>query len=869
MIRPPRVAEALLRRCLPPGAKGLAILGDLREEFRSRVDRGTRANWWYWREALLLSLRYLTTRGPRHGERRWGAWLPGNDLRMAVRTILRDPAMSGIIVLTLGVAIAASTIGFTFADLALLRGLPIADPDRVVSVYGIDARQSDGRARLSLANYRDLRASLTTIEHFAGYQPGTATLIDRGIPISLGVTRVTPEFFDVVRMGAAAGRVFRAGDDQPGQLAVVLAHHYWRRVHEASPAVLGRTMLIDGRSHVVVGVASPAIEFGNMATANLWVPLEIAVDASRTDRVLTTMARLRDGVSLESAQAEVSAVGHAIAATHPTENRDWKPIVLPISEVAFGRGFWVIIALFIAAVVLLMVIASANAASLVLARALSRRREIALRSALGAGRWRLLRQALVEGLLLSTVSAALAVPIAVAALRVIQSIDSEPAIQQLALDGHEFGFIGLIALLTPILFAVLPTLSAARLDLRSALQSGGARLTSGASRGRTVLVAVQLSLAVTLLTTAGLAVRTGINLSQIDYGMRTADALVFGMNLDDRQTRIGDPRSFLEVVRAHLQRLPGVEAVHAFQSLPVLTGERLITLEVEGQSPTIDPRPWAFANAADAGALGAMRVPLISGRWITEPEEREHAPVVVISETAARMYFGSPREALGRRITPVADGPAQALEVVGVVADVLVNDVERGAVPRLWLALGNTRQLDVVVTTRGPQPDLAASVRREMAAIAPTIPLEQLETIEYAFTRFQASNQVVIGIFAGFAVVAVLLAVAGLYGLITYTVGLRIPEFGTRFAFGARPIDVLALVFRQVGRLTGVALGIGLLAGLAAGQGMRGVLYGVSPTDPITIGAVIGLIALVAIIASIRPAVRAASLSLIDALRAE
>jgi hypothetical protein len=301
-----------------------------------------------------------------------------------------------------------------------------------------------------------------------------------------------------------------------------------------------------------------------------------------------------------------------------------------------------------------------------------------------------------------------------------------------------------------------------------------------------------------------------------------------------------------------------------------LSGERVASIDIDGQpAAAADVRPWAFHNAADAGALAALKVPLVAGRWIEHAEEERRARVVLVGEETARKYFGSIEGAVGRRLSLSDQRPPIGLEIVGVVGDVLVNDVERGKVPRMWTTLADARRLSVVVTTRGSHDELASLVRREMASLAPAIPLEQLETIDQAFAHFEASNQIVIGIFAGFAVIAVLLAASGLYGLITYTVSQRTSEFGTRFALGARRGDVLRLVLAQVGRLTGVGLAMGMLAGLAAGYGMRSILFGVSSTDPITIGGVIAVVVLVALLASIRPAIRAARVNLVEALRSD
>ena len=853
---PPRLAERLLRACLPRGARGLGMLGDLREDYYARVATGHRSRWWFWREALLLSLRYMNL---------------SNDIRLAFRSLRRDVATSSVIILTLGAAMAASTIGFAFADLGLLRGLPVDDVERVVVVYGVDVRQSDGRATVSPANFADLKRRATTLEYFAAFQTGRATLLERGIPTSLDVIRTTADFFASMGQKPVLGRLLQRGDDVAGQSAVVvLAHQYWSRVHGADRQILGRSLFIDGRDRTIVGVASPELEFGSLALIEVWIPIELTSTASRAERGYSTMGRLAAGVSLEAARAEIEAISKSLVQEFPEENKDWHATVVRLHDVAFGRSFWVIMALFVAAVTLVMVIACANAASLVLAKAMARRREIALRSALGAGRFRLLRQALVEGAVLAMLSAALALPLAEAALRAIRALDAEPVFKQIVIDWHELGFIGAIALTTPVLFCMLPTLAALRLDLRAALQSGGVRVGGTATRGRAVLVGLQLSLAVTLLIAAGLSVRTAVNLTEIDPGIRTTNVLTFAVDVETEAAGGANPRQLVDETRRRLLRIPGVSAVHALEALPILGNERLVSLSIEGQ--TVEPgqtAPFAFANGGSAGALEALGLRLVTGRWLTEQEEARGDGLALVGQTAATKYFRSAASALGKTLTIAEGGRERRVEIVGVVTDVWSGDLELGPVPRVWTGLVDLRRPTIAVFTVTSAADLATAVRREMAAVMPMTPLEGLEPYATQLARLRASDQVVIGIFAGFAGLALVLAATGLYGLITYTVGQRLQEFGTRFALGARPRDVLLLVARQVLRLIAIGLAFGLMGGLAAGYGMRSVLYGVSSTDPVTIAGVVGVIATVALLAGVRPAIRAARVNLVDALRAE
>lgn len=869
--RPPRLAEVLLRSVVPSGTTGLSIVGDLNEEFAERAaSRPWAARVWYWRQATAMIARYAVLARDLSDER-GGLVAAASDLRASLRMSVAEPGTSTLVVITLAAAIGAATVGFSFADFALLRGMPVDDPDRVVWVHGVDPRQADGRAGLSLANYRDLRDRLQSLERMAAFRMGRIISTDRGIPTSLQATRASADHFAALGQGSAAGRLFAPGDDRAGAPpVVVLSHRYWTEMFSASPAAIGQTMNLDGRAHTMVGVASPDVEVGTLSLIDVYVPLTEAPDWSRTERAVSVVARLAPGYTLASANAEITTVAAALAIEYPEANEGWRAAAIPILEAMAGRGFWLIVTLFLVAVTLVIAIACANVANVMLARMSGRRRELAVRAALGASRLRIVRLSVLEGVWLSLAAGLLAIPAAEIGLRAIRSVDAEPALQQMRLDWHEASFAVAAALVSPLLFALVPALSATRVDLRTTLQSGTVRSGRAGGRARTALVILQLTLAVTLLMGAGVAVRTAINLSRVEPGLRTDRVLTFDMELQPREyPGAGDVRATLDAVRRTIRELPGVESVHLLDSIPVLRDARMVAMPLSRAPVPHADDPWALVTAADADTLSALRVPLLAGRWLSETETGRVASQALVGRETAERYFGSVGAAVGRSVTLRQGDDERELEIVGVADNVLTSDLERGPVPRVWTPLGTPRRVSVMVLTRGAPSDLSAPIRAALATVAPMVPAESLESYADALWRQQASNYVLIAVFAAFALLSLGLAGAGLYGVVSQSVGQRTAEFGTRFALGAQVQDVLGLVLRESSRSIAVGLALGIGGGLALTTAMRETLYLVEPADPISLAAVAGLLAGVALVASVVPAIRATRVDLVEAIRSE
>ncbi len=790
-----------------------------------------------------------------------------NDLKTSLRSFRRAPGTSALIVLTLAFAIGAATIGFAFADLALFRGLPVDDASKVVSVFANDPHGSNPRARVSGPDFLDYAARSTMLEKLAVMRDGRAPLIRNGQSQTLMVTFATAELFACMGQPALLGRAFMGGDDRPGAPpVVVLSHRYWQAEFDRRDDVIGRALQIGRDHYTVVGVLSPDIEFGNLAEIDVWLPLRVDPDGPRDARNLRFLARLKDGVTFDQAAAEMAAIGVALANEHPRTNGGWTIRLVPVNDLLGGDGFWVVIALFLLSIGLLMAIATANVSNLVMVRTVARARELAVRTALGARKGRLIRQFVTEGLVLSLAGALVALPIAWAGLQSIQLISAEAIFQQITIDLHELGFIAVLALICPLVFSISPVRQLSRPDMRQVLAAGG-RGTTASMRGRGILVIVQLALAVILLTVSSLALRSMRLLYAAPTGMEASRLLVFGLEFNDAlYPDAGQVRAAAEATRIELGGVSGVETVAMLSSLPILgdTGPVVLTIDnIAGDAK--EARPTAVVTAASAEAGRALGLTMMTGSWWQEGGR----DVAVIAETTAHRYFGGVDTAIGRSVS-VAQGNRQVeARVIGVVSDVANTD--RTAVPpaRVWIPLDpEARRFAYVVRSANPG-SVVSQVRRVVAAQASVVPIEYLMTLDEALAQAASSDYAVIGMLAGFAVLALVLASTGLFGVVSYAVAQRTAEFGTRMALGARASDVVRLVARESMTLLAIGLAIGLAGGVGVASTIKKVLFGLSPADPLTLGAVVALLSMVTLAATALPAWKASRIDPVVALREE
>jgi predicted permease len=580
--------------------------------------------------------------------------------------------------------------------------------------------------------------------------------------------------------------------------------------------------------------------------------------------------RLAPGVSVEQAAAEFRVLAETLEAEYPDTNRGRQLQLLSARRAIGGPNFALVLALLVGAAVLVVVIASVNVAGVLLARAVKRQQEFAVRVALGARQARLFRQLAVEGLLLAAMGGVGGAVVAAVGLRVIRSVDAEPIFQQLAIDWHELVFIGGLALFAPLFFSLAPALAARRLNLVTVLNATSGRMSGKHSRGaREALVASQLALAIALAVVGGLVARTATAMLWAPTGFETSNRLTLTMALHEHSPDVVVRR---QVVREMVSRMsdegrPGA----ALDALPAVSIEAGTVVRPDGQVADDASRASAaYVVRVDADALDTLGVPLLAGRALSPTDVNDDRRVALVSQAAAVRFFGGAATAVGRRLDIVEhNGAAVEFQVVGVTGDVRDTDPENGPPPRVWLPLSDPRVVSFVVQTAGDTAGTTALARHVARAVVPGIPIEAMEAYDRGIARQMGGNQIAMGMLLAFVIVALLFAGLGLYGTVALATSLRHAEFAMRLALGATPGDLIRLVARHTARLVIVGLVPGLGLGLAIANTIRGLLFGVTPLDPLNIATLLVVLGGVAFVASLGPAIRAARLNMIQTIRSQ
>ena len=799
------------------------------------------------------------------------------DLKYGWRMLRKRPVFALMVVVTLALAIGANTVVFTFTNLLLLRPLPVRDPATLGWVFGIDPQRGNDRARASAPDFIDYRRSLRSFSALAARSEATLTMSGRGDAERLAAAAVTANLFQVWGLRPKVGRLFRVGEDAPGaEPVVVLSHQFWQRQFAGDPAVVGSALTLDGQRVSVIGVLEPAIEIGNLSEIDVWVPLvPDPAEQGRDRRALQMVGRLAPGVTHAQADAEVRALAAALERDHAVTNKGWGARVATTRDAMTGRNTWRVLALLSLAVGLLLLIACANLANAMLARSMERNREISLRVALGAGRRVLVRQLLAEYAVLSAVGGALGLGVAYGGVRAIQAVVYEPFFALLSIDGRVVVFALGVTLVTCVLFGLAPALRAAHADPIAALAQGSARMIGGVGvrRSRASLVVAQVTLAVALTVVGALVARSMFEQTRIDLGFRTGDLWTFRVDLP--QATYEDPerlRQFYDRATDRLASLPRVRSVAVVDHLPVLGGGSVTPLEVEGRPVARKAaQPWATRTSTSAGYLETAAIPLIAGRALAPTDRQDALPVVVVNRELARRYFGSADQALGKRVSlGRTDAPPTWRVIVGVVGDTRPADITAPPNPEVYLPLAQEAARNVSFMLRATGGDAtAASIRSLMREIDPALAVYELRTMDQALAIEQSSDVMLTGLFVAFAVIALVLAATGLYGVIAYLVSQRTREIGIRIALGAVPGVVGRMVLGEAAVLFGVGMLLGLGVALLLARGMRSFLYGIGPVDPPTYIAAAGVLAGVMFVAAFVPARRAMRVNPLSALRSD
>ena len=803
------------------------------------------------------------------------------DVRYAVRVFLKSPAFTAVALVALALGIGANTAIFSVVHAVLLRSLPYGDSERLVMVWEHNRRGTRERNVANPANYLEWQAQAQSFEGMSAFYDTRFNLTGAGDPVEIPAQVATGNLFTVLGAQAAHGRTFAAEDGEPGRDdVVVLSHGFWQSQFGGAADVVGKTVALNGQSVRVIGVMPPDFKFfvkenslgGKPAV--LWTPTKFRPEQNR-GRFISVVARMKRGVTAEQAQAEMNTVSARLEQARPDVNGNWGSRVVPLREQLSGELRTPLLVL-VGAVCFVLLIACANVANMMLARAASRSKEIAVRAALGAGRWRVVRQLLTESLLLSAAGGVAGLLLAwwgvdaLVALSPPNLIGPEAVGVSLPVLGFTFG----VTLLTGVVFGLMPALEASRFDANDALKEG-ARGTTGSPRSRRLrgaFVVAQVALSLVLLVGAGLMIQSFRRLSSIDPGfdsnnLLTMRVLLPGTKYRDDAARVAFFRQTLERVRA----LPGVRSASMAQALPFAGIGSATGFQIEGQ-PELSPadQPTTDVRVTGENYFETMRIPVLRGRVFTSDEAREDRKVVVINETLARKHFPG-EDPIGRRITIEMKNENEPSEIIGVVGDAQYAKLE--GEPRAMVYWAHPTlafsAMSLVARTDGDPLALSDAVRREVQAIDRDQPVADVRTLRswvgesVARTRF---GTLLLAVFAG---VALLLASVGIYGLMSYTVAQRHHEIGIRMALGAQRRDVVRLVVGQGLLLTLFGVALGLAGAFALTRLMGGLLYGVSATDPLTFAGVSLLLGAVSLLASYVPARRATKVDPMTALRYE
>jgi putative ABC transport system permease protein len=800
------------------------------------------------------------------------------DLRYGVRKLLARPAITVMSVATLALCIGANTAIFTVVDAVVLQPLPFSSPERLVAVRGDDAKQSDPEQPVSYDDFRDFADQSRSFSALAAYtSPWSFNLTGAGEPEQIRALYVSHAFFPALEATPILGRAILDADDVPNAAPVaVISRGLWTRRFGANPEILGKTITLNDQPFTVVGVAGPELTL--LEEADVWIPLSLnpILDRGRGVRFLELVGRLAPDASLERARAEISTIAAALAEQSPDTNATVGVRLAPLHEEVTGSVRPALVALF-GAVSFLLLLACANVANLMLARAISSRREIVVRVALGASRLRIARQTLVESLVLAASGGAIGLLLAMWGVDALLALAPEdlPRAASIHLDKRVFAFTAVVSMATGILFGLVPALRSSEIALNESLKEGGRSATPGPSRRMTsnALMASQVALALVLLVGAGLLATSFVHLLAVDPGFRTENVLTFQLLLSGQSYAEREPRAaFDAALQERLSALPGVDAVGTITRLPLRASDRNITstLTIEGTTTPLGERPEVDFRRASSRYFEALGIPLVEGRRLT-PDDAASERGVVVNETLARRFFPG-ESAIGRR---VALGPSPEegpwYTIVGVVGDVRHLSLDTLPRPEIYLhaATSPASSPIVVLHTDGDAAALAGAVRGVVRELDPNLPVSALSTMDDYVARSVAEQRFALLLFAIFATIALALAAVGIYGVVSYSVGQRTHEIGIRMALGARGRDVLGMVLGQGLLVSAIGVAAGALGALLLARSLATLLYEVDPLDPLVyVGVAAGLLAVSALV-SLVPARRATRVDPVVALRSE
>jgi putative ABC transport system permease protein len=793
------------------------------------------------------------------------------DIRYGIRSLARRPGFAAIAVVTLALGIGANTAIFSVCNAVLLRPLPFRESNRLMMVWNNGAEAAGGdRTPLAAADVLDWRAQNRSFESVGAFQNTFYNYTGGDIPERVRAAGVTANLFSLMGVQVQLGRDFIAEDERPGgQRVVILSDQFWRSHFSADPQVIGKAIRLSGVDGIVVGVMSPNLNFP-ARDVKLWTVMQTEQPTRRGPYFLTGIGRLKPGVTLQQARAEMQTFKSSFSG----EQFDFN--VLPVNDYLVG-DFRVALLALLAAVTLVLLIAAVNVANLTLVRAEARVREISIRAALGASSGRIFRQSLTESLLLTIAGGVVGTLLALWGVDLLLKFAPEglPRLNEIRIDARVLGWTGLVSLLTGVIFGLAPAWQSSRLDLNATLKEGGRSAAQGASRQRwrNLLVVIELSLAMILLIGAGLLVKSFWRLQRVAVGVNPERVLTMQLTL--RGQRYAEPEqvsNFYSRLVEQTQSLPGVRAAAVSNSLPPDETDFSSDFTVEGRN--VEPgqqRPIAYFIRVSPDYFRVLDIPLRSGRLFNAADSANAPGVMLINKTLQRQVFLN-EDPVGKRINLGDEREPRWNQIVGVVEDVKYNGLADAVQPAVYQPAAQTTSwgMSLLLKTEGGDPlSLTAAVRNEIEKLDRELPIARVSTLDQRLATATAQPRFRTMLIALFAVVALVLAAIGIYGVVSYSVAQRTRELGIRMALGAQRHDVLKLVIRQGALLAIAGAASGLGGAFALTRLMSGLLFGVTPTDALTFSCVPACLILVALLACYIPARRATKVDPLVALRYE
>lgn len=815
-------------------------------------------------------------------------WLENfaQDVRYGVRTLLRASGFTTTAVLTVGLGIGACTAIFSLVNAVLIRSLPYGDPERLVYLFSPNSKFKIPAEAVcpSYGDFYDLKREMKSFADMSNFEQAQFGVMEQGETQRIGGARVDEDFFSTLQSMPELGRTFSGDDNLPAHAkVVVISHSLWVSTFGGRPDVLNHTIRLNDENYQIVGVMPPGFEYpaktdlpygdSHIQSTQVWVPLALDAKAksSRAMANNSSVARLRTGVTIHQAQAEMNSILARLNKQYPSDPADgempraWEALVESFTGFSIGP-VRPLMKLLLAAVGLVLLIACGNVANLLLARAAERARELGVRAALGAGRSRMVRQLLTESMLVGVAGCAAGIALSVLFLRLLLKLDpgNIPRLNEASLDARVFAVAIGAALITSLLAGLLPAVGASRMEMTEFLKSHATRGRSAShSRLQSVLIVVQTAMVVVLLAGAGLFIRSYLNVESVDTGF-TRSAVTFHVSLDQHYSKREQHVAFYKELMAKLEALPGVQAAGSVNYLPLTNSESVTTFWVDGypnnefqitEGRTVTPHYFA-----------AMNIPLIAGRYFNDADG---SGSTIINESFAKTYFAN-RSPLGGRIT---GDPKSKREnwgiVVGVVADVRYEGVEKDPQPQIYNMGYDAGDASVAVRSTLPPATVENEIRTTLKSIDPSLAATDLHTMGDLVSKATARRRFQTSLLTVFAAIALIMALVGLSGLMTFSVNRRTREVGIRMALGAERRDVLLLILRDASVLVVCGLIVGLACAWIATQLLKSFLFGVSQHDPLTVVVVSGLLVVCGLVAALVPARRAASVDPMQALRTE